>query len=192
MKKKWFLCGAGVILLVTVIAVICVMLHKENKDGTTRYEWIEMLTEQFGMNEPGSENPYFNDVDVDSPYFDCVQSAYEWELLEEGSSFHGEKTADGEFVALTAMRAIGRYKVQIYLGLSDEPSDKDYLDLAVEKGLIRKEQLDKGISKEESIAVLERASNLKLSQLWKDDVCDLQYRDDVIEIAEADTIAVKK
>lgn len=133
MKKKKILMIAGVAVLIAVVTVSVFMGQRDNTTGITKYQWIQMLAEQFGMSEPASQTSYFEDVGSNSPYYSYVQSAYEWGVLEDSSLFEGEKAADGEFVALTAMKAIGEYKVQIYLGLSDVPSDKEYLDLALEK-----------------------------------------------------------
>ena len=102
---------------------------RQDENTVTRYEWMEMLGEQFGTKEYNNSKPYFKDVNADSPYFKYVQSAVEWGIIENDRIFEGEKYANGEFIALTTMKAIGKYKVQIYLEMDKEPNKADYLDL---------------------------------------------------------------
>lgn len=194
MKKKEII-RYGIIATIIIILVIVLLkltIGSKTKDENTvsRYEWIQMLTEEFGMTEYSNDRPYYKDVNSDNPYFASVQSAYEWKIIEENLTFNGEEPADGEFVALTSMKAIGKYKIQIYMGLSDEPKDKDYLELAVEKELLDKSQLNEMLSKQESQVILEKASELYLSGLWVDDFAELAYQDNIIEIENANIKAI--
>lgn len=174
--------AVGILIIGLIIFTVVYNAQKTDENGISRFDWIQMLTEEFGISEYSVEEPYYKDVNADNPYFSSIQSAYEWNIVEQESSFRGEESADGKFIALTAMKAIGKYKIMIYMGLTDEPDEQDYLKLAIEEGLVSKEQLDKAVSEEDSRIILERASELYLSGLWKKDVAELQYRDNVREI----------
>lgn len=187
-RRKLGIAIALIILFIFIVFISIFGLSRKHIDGISRYVWIQMLSERFGMCEYSGKSAYFDDVVADSPYFESVQSSYEWGLLEDDTVFKGEDTASGEFIALSAMKAIGKYKIQIYLELEREPSDKEYLKLALEKGIIDKSLLDKGIESEEALKILERAEKLALSELWVNDYIDLQYQDDVIEIEEEDIL----
>ena len=181
-------------VVITIIAVIIGVgsIREKDIEGISRYEWIQMLVEKFGANEVADKNPYFEDVNSDNEYFSCVQSAYEWGIIDNDSLFSGEEACDGEFVAITAMKAVGKYKVQIYLEKEDEPTDKDYIELAIREKLIEKKQLEEGISLEESKKILLQAFELYQHGLWKEDVCNIEYQDGIIEIAKEDIIALNE
>ena len=55
------------------------------------------------------------------------------------------------------MRAIGKYKVQMYLDMDEEPEEDDYLELALESNLIEKNQLNEKFSKKQCREVLDIA-----------------------------------
>ena len=181
-------------VVITIIAIIIGVssVHEKDITGISRYEWVQMLVEKFGVNEVSDKSPYFEDVDSNNVYFSCVQSAYEWGIIDNDSPFNGDAVSDGEFVAITAMKAVGKYKVQIYLEKQDEPTNEDYIELAIEEKLIEKNQLEKGISAEEGNKILLQAFELYQHGLWKDDVCNIDYRDGIIEIAKEDIIVLKE
>lgn len=191
MKNKLFLLVTGILLL-SALVFAWGMLRKKPETGINRYEWMQMLTEGFGLTEYSGESPYFQDVAPDSPYFPNIQAACEWTILEDAGPFRGEQPVTGEFAALTAMKAIGKYKVQIYLGLPDVPGDTAYLKLAAEKGVIENSQLKKRMTQAECRAVLERAKQLLTDSLWRDDYAEIRYRDHVTELQPQDILSADR
>lgn len=186
-KKKCILAlaavGAGLLLLgAVVIMVFALRKNSAANETVTRFEWMEMLGEQFGIKEYNDDSPYFRDVDSDNPYFGYVQSAVEWGILEEEKRFNGEKVATGEFIVLTTMRAIGKYKVQLYLEKDKEPDISDYLDIAYANELITEDQLNAGFDREKCLAFLDMAQRLNDLILWKDDFVESAYRENIVEL----------
>lgn len=190
-KKILFSIIISICVVLLLIGMIFVIKGNSNADENTvtRYEWIEMLGEQFGITEYTNTEAYFKDVDADSPYYNYVQSAVEWEIIEGTNKFDGEKLADGKFIALTAMKAMGKYKVQIYLETDKEPDEEDYLSIAYEHELIKKEELKKNFTKEECVSVLAKAQEMNDLLLWKDDVLEFNYQKNVKEIENRDIIS---
>lgn len=184
----------GILLgLITIsVIVVCISKSEKNQETITRYEWVRMLAEQFGLEEHYGESPYYSDVTSENQYYEDIQSAYEWGILDENANFNGEKSATGKFIALTTMKIIGKYKVQIYMELSHEPTEKDYLNLAIEEGIISKSKLNKGITANESQRILELANELYASKFWVDDFLSLQYQDSVKEIEPLELISVSE
>ena len=189
-KKNLGLIIISVCAVLLLIGIICaVKKGSDTKENVvTRYEWIEMLGEQFGICKYSNIEPYFKDVDADSPYFNYVQSAVEWEIVEDTVKFEGDKPADGKFIVLTTMRTIGKYKIQIYLDTDKEPDEKDYLSIAYEKGLIQEENLKRHYTQEECEGVLAKAQEMNDFLLWKDDVIKAVYQKNVKEIDSGDII----
>lgn len=177
--------------IIGIIAIGLIVSHNRSKlEGVTRYAWIYNLTENFQIVKHQNKSPYYKDVTEDNIYFENIQAAYEWGVLDKEKNFYGDDVATGEFIALTAMKAIGCYKVQIYLGLSELPDDKDYLNLALQKEVISKDALQQGMTQEQALEVLSRAQDLYYSELWIDDYVNIQYQKDVVELKKEDILEV--
>jgi len=196
MKRKKVISIIIVFFIISIILGAIFIFKAEPKgiasveDGYTRYEWIQLLSEKFGMIEYISKEPYTTDVKTDNDYFSYVQSACEWGIIEKNTDFKGDEFVTGQYVALTAMKAVGQYKIQIYLEETDTLSNDDYIELAIEKDVISSSQLQKYLTKEECYFILEQVSNFHSSALWKDDVCNIEYKDNVRELLSKDIIAI--
>lgn len=191
-KKNYIFILIAICAVLLVFAVVYIVERNsaEDENIVTRYEWLQMLGEQFGINEYTSELPYFKDVDSDNPYFAYVQSAVEWQVIDADSVFNGEDYASGEFIALTAIKAIGESKFKICFDTEDAITDDAYIELAVEHGLVEEEKLKKGFSKEECEQVLENLQNLYFGEFWKDDYSNITYQNDVIELSTEDVLQI--
>lgn len=187
-KYIYILIAICIVVLIWGIAYFVKRNTSVNENTVTRYEWLEMLGEQYGINEYTNESPYFQDVDSDNPYFAYVQSAVEWKVIDTDSDFDGEHYASGQFIALTAMKTIGESKFKIYFGAENDITDDAYIELAVDHGLIEEEKLKKGFSKEECEQILENLRILYFGEFWKDDYSDVTYKKDVIELSSDDVL----
>lgn len=154
-----------------------------NEGDITRYEWMEMLCEQTGIIEYQNEVSYFSDVGKNNVYFPYLQSAVEWEILDSTIDFNGENYASGKFIALTAMKTIGEHKFQIYLDTKDTITDETYIKVAIEHGVIEKNQLRKGVSIKECERILEILDTLYFGTFWKDNYSNVTYQDGVVELS---------
>ena len=184
----------GILLKIIIVEIVCILAvvfgllviyflpkvgRKLNiKDGyVTRYEWMEMLCEQFNIED--SEAGQLTFSDVDDNYEDMISNAYGWGIISGKGKFKGDEPASGEFIAITAIRAIGESEVKIYLE-KDELKDKDCINLAIEKELLQKNELKSTFTKEECEKILERTSQLSLLELIKDDYLDIEWQDNVV------------
>lgn len=194
MKKKNFLIIFFIAIAVVLLAVVGVISFRHfnsrhddkivssyNDDDITRFEWMEMLGKQFGFTEYENTQPVFSDVDDACEYFKYIQSAVQWKVIEEDELFEGDKIASGYFIALTSMKTIGDYKLQIYLGDTKELSDSDYIDIAIDNQLINKEDLDRGFSKSECEEVIQKILFLANEKFWVDGIENIEYKDGVSE-----------
>ena len=64
-----------------------------DQEELTRGEWIAQLGDAFGMDNYATEEPYFEDVTEDAPYYPYVQAAADWGVL---SAFTDADTLDPE------------------------------------------------------------------------------------------------
>lgn len=188
--KKYIFIVPAICLIILIGGVIFFLKRNPavDENAVSRYEWIEMLTEQMGLQEYTAETPYFADVASENPYFACIQSAAEQEIIETNADFDGEDYATGQFIALTAMKTIGESKFRICFGTDEAVTDDTYMEFALEHGLVEKEKLKNGFTKEECEQVLETLYNLYFSEFWKDDYSNVVYQDGVMELSSEDVL----
>ena len=62
-----------------------------NEEGITRYEWIKLLCETYNLDISEQQEPYINDVLVDSEYFNYIQTAVENGILNGNENFFGNE-----------------------------------------------------------------------------------------------------
>ena len=190
-KKRWIVAIFIVVLIVFLVSSW--YIWKQNAERTqevisseetsiTRYEWVKMLCEQVGISEYKGEVSYFGDIEEDNSYFPYVQAAAEWGIIDKDEQFNGKEAANGEFIAITTMKAIGEYKIQIHEELSEELTDERYIEMATENRLITETELEKTLSKTECEAVLEQFRDLYFGTYLKDDYTKVVYKEGVIEI----------
>lgn len=189
-NKKYIFILLATCLIILIGGIIFFLKRNSavDENTVTRYEWIEMLTEQMGLQDYTTGTPYFTDVVSDDPYFACIQTAVEQEIIESNANFDGEDSATGQFIALTAMKTIGESKFRICFGTEDAITDDTYMQFALEHGLVEKEKLKKGFTREECEQVLETLKNLYFDEFWKDDYSNVTYQDGVIELSPKDVL----
>ncbi|MCM1263320.1 MAG: hypothetical protein NC313_11435 [Butyrivibrio sp.] len=188
-KKIYIYIATALSAVLIIIGVIFFTgRNTEVPDGVTRYEWLEMLGERFGINEYTGETPYFSDVNSENPHFAYIQAAVEHNVLNVSSDFEGDKYASGQFIIVTAMKTLCEGKVRIYLHTNDAITDDNYIELGIEHGLIEKKDLKKGFSQEKCELVLETLYSLYFSEFWQDDYSNVVYQDGVTELSSTDIL----
>lgn len=190
-RKRKYILIVVIICAVVMIAGAAFLIKRNtvvDENIVTRYEWLEMLGEQFEFSKYTENSPYFGDVDSENPYFAYVQSAAEWKIIDAASDFGGESYASGQFIVLTTMKTIGENKLRIYLENDNAVTDDTYVDLAMEYGLIKEDKLKKGFSREECELVLEKLTSLYFGALWKDDYSSIAYQGNIIELNPQDIL----
>lgn len=194
-KRVVFIILVIIAVLAGIVVAYSFFKNKDNRYVTsaiegdvTRYEWIEMLCGETGMTQYENQMPYFQDVLEGNPHFATIQSAVEWKLLDETSDFCGDEYAVGQFIALTAMKSIGEYKIQLHLDTEDTVSDDIYIELATGLGLMEEENLSRSFSKEECENILDKLRELYFGEFWKDDMESVSYQGNVLELAREDIL----
>ena len=83
MKNKKIMAIVAAVIVVLLLGVILFLnRHKNTENIITRYEWLEMLCEQTGMEQGDLKDPAFEDVEKTDEYYSYVQAAENWELLD--------------------------------------------------------------------------------------------------------------
>ena len=94
-KKLVRICAAAIL---TVNLTGC---RSESVNSITKGEWIEMVTERAGMYTHAQDAPYYLNVGAQSEYFNAVQAAVEWKILDPSYPFDPGETLNREWTAFT-------------------------------------------------------------------------------------------
>lgn len=70
-------------------------------------EYLTELTDKFGIYDYKSEEPYLENVSAKNKYFEVVQMAYEWNIIDESTSLDLDSVIDKGFAANTLVKAVG-------------------------------------------------------------------------------------
>ena len=94
----------------------------------TKGEWLSMLCDGFGMDSYQQQTPYAKTVASDSPYFGCVQTAFEWEIISD-TQIDLDALATKGFLAQTLVKCVG---IKDISGMSDD----EITQYAVDNGYV--------------------------------------------------------
>lgn len=188
-KKTIIICAIVVIAILSTVIGIIFKAKNHTTSGCTRYELIEAIADEFKMTEYRNSSPYYKDVASDDKFFESVQAAYEWSITEQTDKFNGSDRIKGKEVAISAFKAVGPYRVKLYLNNSDLPTDKDYANLAVREGLIAEKELNGNLSTERVREIVSDIREFGMSTLWIDDYADVKYMEGVKELGEEDVVS---
>lgn len=182
MKKKIIIgVSAAVIVIVAIAAgivtgasskkrssndinVSCKAAVTKNEDITC-YDWLKKLCNKMGVE---AEN--------------YRKAAKEYGYITDSDEFSNDDIASGGFMALTSMRAMGKGKMQIYLGTDDEISDNTNIELAINNNLIAEDSLDRGFSDQEADGILDKFDDLYYGEFWPEDIENVSYKENISQL----------
>ncbi len=165
--------------------------------GITLGDWIVLLDEQAGIQQYDETAPYFVNVREGSPYFDAVQAAVEWNVLDTNTAFDPYAQLTREWAAYTLMNLTER-------DLSETPQNQirdlsrtrfpKQVSAAVSSGLMHLDAHDrflpdKTLPEEEAIRYLELTIDLINHKTFEPSFGDLEWKEDV-EFSEEEPLEV--
>lgn len=162
------------------------LIEKSDTEAVTRYEWIAMLDESYGINEYESSIPYFVDVNKNNQYFGNVQATEEWGIFDSSDRFEGDKYVDGEYAAITALRAVGEGWIQGYKKSKTSLTKAELIEIAVEEGIITSKQKRKNLNVAECEEILERSVSFHEKIIRSADFEYIRFSDGVRELEAND------
>lgn len=123
----------------------------------TKGEWIGMLGEHFGYNDPFADTAVYSDVSSGNAYYQQIQACSEWGVITEQGTFEPGGEATWEYALQTAVRAVGIERIT-GAGLSvSEDTLVDFFGSNIAN--IGSVDLDSAITGEDAVMVLEYARN---------------------------------
>ena len=114
-------------------------------------EWITLLDQKAGLTFPASQEPYFLNVTESSPYFEAVQTAAEWSVLDRSAPFDPDQVLTREWTAYTLMNLSQRdVKQDANVSIRDLNSSMfpKHVSASVAQGLLSLDSHDRFLPKD--------------------------------------------
>ena len=111
------------ILLCIVISSLlsgCIKVSEEPAVSFTLGDWIMDLCREAGIYEYDSQVPYFDTCSPGSEYYESVQAAVEWGVLDPELPFHPEESLTRRWIAYTVYTLNGEENVRNSVEILDE------------------------------------------------------------------------
>lgn len=123
-QKKQNLIAIIIVLVVLIVVSVTIgigvlFLNSKNSSNNgiyatsasvslSRAEWIEKLSEHYGMENCVEQNPFFEDVNSNDDCFIAIQYCTEWGIIDkESSNFEPAEACTNTFAVVTAVKSVG-------------------------------------------------------------------------------------
>ena len=188
MQKKYIglLCSIAILIIGIILLIGINGKQSDSSEEVSRYQWIEMLCEHFGMVEYENEEPFFADVNKFDLYFTYVQSACEWDVIERSIKFRGDDLATGEFIAVTSLKSLGNSKIQTLVDSDRVLSDDELVKLAVKNNIISNSDLKKNFTVKKCSDILNKIDELNYGKVFSENYTEVKLKDDINVISDSD------
>lgn len=143
-----------IILIQTALLSSCA---KQNDLYISNGEWITLVDDLFGMTSYNSEEPYIKNIDKSNDYFDAIQIACEWNIINPEDELNVDNKLIFSYALVTLVNCIG---------LTDySNTDEEKIKYAIENFnvKIKKKDLDKKVDSETAIKLIDSAK-----KAWSD------------------------
>lgn len=188
MKKYIKIIITGIVML--FLCVACVtwiwVVHEPNAKSNiefSRYEWAELLCENYELDTSEISAPYYEDVKEDNIYFNCVQAACRDGFLPQGTLFEGEKPCTMEYALRSLMIKFDEAQICNYFGkLKLEPDD--YLIFARETNIIGDEDLSMELDREDGVSLIRKVNEVSEKMNIHKEV-ENEENEDICEVYQA-------
>lgn len=155
--------------------------NKNSNDKLSIGEYLTELTEKFGMQSYKTDEPYIKNISKDNPYFEQVQMAYEWNIIDD-SELDLSKTVSKGFVANTLIKAVG----------FEDLTGKSYEEIANYSSLNGyttfkchgEKDCEKEISKKEAEESIDKAFDIWSNKDMGDPYSETNWGEDVADLTE--------
>lgn len=139
-------------------------------------QWLMMVNEAFGMQNYISNEPYFENIDESNPYFETVQIATEWDVIDKNELLDVDEELKWK-EALISLVNVG--------GFVDIESDEEIkIDYAIDNfdQTIRKYWMNRKIKPEDAVTLLSVAQKQWANKEFDHVVEEVTYKEGVIDL----------
>lgn len=156
---------------------------KSDNQSVKMGQWLSMINEAFGMDSYVQEEPYFSNVDKNNTYFEEVQVATEWEVINAAQKIDVNKSITWKDALVSLVNA-GNFT-------SLDSSDDEKIDCAIKNfdSSIRKYWMNREIKYSNAILLLATAQRKWANRTFENRVEEVKFKDGVKDFSENEEIA---
>lgn len=143
-------------------------------------DWLVMVNDSFGMFSYLSDEPYFENVTVENPYFEAVQIAAEWNVVNTSEKLNLDKNITWKEVLVTLVNA-GAF-------LQEDATEDEKVEYGIKhfKDTIDEKTLKKEIQIEEANSLLEIAKEKWANLTFEEGMELVEYAEGVKDYSQGE------
>ena len=156
-------------------------------------DWIALMDEKAGIHQFNQEAPYYMNVGKSSPYYESVQAAVEWSVLDPSNAFDPSADLTREWAAYTLVNLKDlNFKQENNTGIRDLSKSRfpRHVSAAVASGMLRLDNHNRflptrAMEKQDALALLEQVVSSINRRTYEEPTFEFEWNDDV-DINEQD------
>lgn len=148
----------------------------QQNNSLTVGQWLTFVNEAFGMKSYTTDEPFFENINKENPYFAAVQIAVEWDVIDKNDQLDvGAKLKWKN--ALISLVNVGNFT-------DLDASDNTKIDFAITNfdNTIRTYWMSRIISADKAVALLSVAQKQWANKEYDHIIEEVKYKDDVIDL----------
>ena len=172
----------SMIIIATSLLSLSGCTSGDNSSYFTVGQWLMLIDEAFGMQSYNADEPYFDNIDKNNPYFEAVQIATEWDVIDKSESLNVDEWLKWD-EALTTLVNVGNF-------LSVDSSKKEKINYAIENfdPSIRKYWMNRNIRADKAVSLLSIAQKLWANKEFDHIIEKSKYKENVIDLSQGDSV----
>lgn len=151
-----------------------------DESGTTVTigQWLTMVNDAFGMQSYLEEKPYFKNISSDNPYFETVQIATEWDIVNPKEPLDVSKKLTWEKALITLVNAGN------FIPIGSDDKDKINYGLNNFEQLIRRDWLNKNIDYSNAVFLMAVAHKKWVNKRYDQNIEHISYKENVVDLSD--------
>ena len=141
-------------------------------------QWLVLVDQTFGMDSYQSDTPYFENISETDTYFDAVQIAAEWEVIDTEQPIDVEEILTWNTALITLVN-VGSF-------LPVDTAEEDKIEYAIEHfdKSIRTYWMQRDIEASKAVALLGIAHEQWVGATYDHVIEEVTYKDDVVDLTK--------
>lgn len=177
MKKKII---AIVLVIVTLLSMVMSFsgCSTQQNNSLTLGQWLGMVNNSFGMESYLQEEPYIKSVSKENEYFNTIQIAGEWDVIDRGATINPNSALTWKEALVTLVNA-GNFT-------SANATEDEKIDYAISNfdSSIRKYWMNRQIDVASATQLLVVAQEKWANKTYKESISKVEYSENVVDFSD--------
>ncbi len=165
--------------LMTTLVISATACGKKTT-GIIMGQWLAWVDDAFGMTTYRNDTPYFGNITADNTYFEAVQIATEWNVVDTDDELDVNKEITWREALVTLVNC-GRF-------LEEDASEDEKIEYGIDhlNSEIRDYWLDRTVKEDDALELLDTAVDLWAKPSAEDTKAEVDYKEDVVDYTAPD------